>query len=462
MGLRGGSIPQPLLLKRLFKKEGYIVKKWLAVIFMMLLLLFGCFHLKPYYYVSANIGEDSAVPPKTLVVISLKDEAGNIVESRLELYRDGELIRTINQGVEHKILANEEGKYTVKLTPLAEKDPESYEFNFKVTNLEREIYQSGGLHYLDPIPSNITSKATDILIRFYKYSSEELEGTNETIDKRIRLKLIDTDGDGVYDKWEEVETSEEQGWAYIPYGFEYYDTTWEIYELWYSENSIYLVYQGVSGMLKGWILCSEFASVGFDLNVPYARYMTTIDGSEETYGMFQLRERYNSDNKPVFKLVANETVVKPASDVVVSINATNVARFAELYDVRFMQLTVKYDEKLKLKNVMFGNFMKDLKDFYAYKTTENGTSVVLYRGFVVGEDETEEATTNFATLIFEVSEDATVGDALSVELVYEGWWDSYEGYPDLPNPIFKDKENANVDGFIVNHEPVVIEVGGDE
>ena len=444
-----------------------MVKKWFVIVPIILLLLFGCIHpkLKPYYYISANIGEGSAVPPKTLVVISLKDEAGNIVESQLELYRDGELVETFENGTEHKILADEEGKYTVKLTPSNKTDSGSYEFNFKVTNLEREIYQSGGTHYLDVIPQNIVSQAADIFIRFYKYSSEELEDTNETIDKRIRLKLVDTDGDGVYDKWEEVETSAEQGWAYIPYELEFYDTTWEIYELWHSENSIYLVYQGVSGMLKGWILCSEFASVGFDLNVPYARYITVNPNDYNApydYGMFQLRERYDSDNKPEFKLAANETTVKPSSEVLVRIEAPNVPRFADLYDVRFMQLTVTYDEKLKLKDIIFSNFMKDLKDFYAYKSTENGTSVVLYRGFVVGEDETEEATTNFATLIFEVSEDATVGDTLSVELVYEGWWDSYGSYPDLPNPVFKDKENANVDGFIVNHEPVVIEVGGDE
>jgi len=403
------------------------------------------------------------VAPKSVIVVSLRDDKGNLVPSSLEVVKDGTTFLEKADAESHVFAVEDEGVYEIVLKPVD--SSLELELKFKVLNFEREIYEDGGTYYIDEIPTSLTDAATDIMIRFYKYASETLEsslGKDERIDKRVRLKLVDTDEDGIYDKWEEVETSDEQGWVQLPYSLNMLNTEWHIQALIYSEDKIVVRYYGVSGDYEGYNLYSTLAVVGFDLNVPYARYMETYDGDSYIYGMFELHERYDSSTKPEFRLDSSVTEVNPGDEVVVRVKAPNVAKFAELYDVRYMQLTIKFSEKLALKDVQFHNFMKYLKDMCAYKESSVGTSVALYRGFVMGEDETEEPTDTFATLVFDVSEEATTGDLLTVSIVYEPWWTTYGLYPDVPNPVFRNVENACVDGFVVDGAPLTFSVGGGE
>jgi len=200
-----------------------------------------------------------------------------------------------------------------------------------------------------------------------------------------------------------------------------------------------------------------FAEKGFELNNYYSRYLLTADDKEYSYEQFLLRERYNSYNKPEFKLEQLSTTATTTEDFKVNIVAKNVADFAKLYDVRFMKLGLNF-EGLKLKDVVFSDFMDGLKDVSTYTYTPDSTTAILYKGLVLEGDETEEATENFATLVFEVTDT----ESATVTLSYEGWWDSYEAYSDTPNPVFKDKYNANVDGFVIDHTPLSVVVGGEE
>ncbi len=440
------------------------MKRWLFLIAALVFLLFGCLPKGvPYYRIASNIPDSGVVAPKSVIVVSLRDDKGNLVPSSLEVVKDGTTFLEKADAESHVFAVEDEGVYEIVLKPVD--SSLELELKFKVLNFEREIYEDGGTYYIDEIPTSLTDAATDIMIRFYKYASEVLEtttGEDEEIDKRVRLNLVDTDGDGIYDKWEEVETKDEHEWIQLQHSFNYSNTEWRIWTLVYSEDKIVVRYYGVSGDYEGYYIPSTLAVVGFDLNLPYARYMETYDGSANVYGMFKLHERYDSSTKPEFYLTSSATQVSPGDEVVVKVKAPNVARFAELYDVRYMQLTIKFSEKLALKDVQFHNFMKYLKDMCAYKESSVGTSVALYRGFVMGEDETEEPTDTFATLVFDVSEEATTGNSLAVSIVYEPWWTTYGLYPDVPNPVFRNVENACVDGFVVDGAPLTFSVGGGE
>lgn len=411
----------------------------------------------PEFSVVSNIDNGTIIVPKSLVTFQLKDEDGKTVPSELKLYKDGNLLKTYDAESDHIITVDSEGSYSVELKPTNYDVVKKY--NFKATNLEKEIYNDGGTWYIEKFPENISNQATNILIRFYKYKSVPIEGTSEVVDKRVRLKGVDSDGNGFIDTWEEVETGDEQGWIQIPISYfdEFYATTWIGYKLIYTENFIMVKLLGIDGTYKGYVLSYTFAEKGFELNNYYSRYLLTADNKEYSYEQFLLRERYNSDNKPEFKLEQLSTTATTTEDFKVNIVAKNVADFAKLYDVRFMKLGLNF-EGLKLKDVVFSDFMDGLKDVSTYTYTPDSTTAILYKGLVLEGDETEEATENFATLVFEV----TNTESATVTLSYEGWWDSYEAYPDTPNPVFKDKYNANVDGFVIDHTPLSVVVGGEE
>lgn len=121
-----------------------------------------------------------------------------------------------------------------------------------------------------------------------------------------------------------------------------------------------------------------------------------------------------------------------------------------------MQLTLWHGEGVTLENVEFGNFMEGYKDISGFNSNEE--TIALYKGFITGEDETEAVSETFATLTFRVNEDFT-GESVEFALAYEGWWDGYSDYVDLPNPIFKDSENKALDGFRVDHASKLVEIG---
>ena len=447
------------------REVGKVMRNFAILLFIfpvILLILNGCGSgiISTFYHLNSNIMDGSAVPPNSYIIISIKNGNGEIIPSTVELYKDGNLLGNFGPNEEHHLLVEDEGKYMAKVK--VENVKYEAELNFKVTKLEREIYLDGGRFYVDYSPGEIARYSSSVVfVRFYKQDSIDITST-ETVQKRIRLRLVDTDGDGVFDLWQEVQTPQEQGWIEIPITINYQDYDWKLHAFEYSEDWIYTIYTTDIGGIK-YFLLSKLASVGFNLNVYYARYVANdqIENSCYYYDSFILHERYDTDNKPIFKLVktgnTNEEL-QPSDEFTINVAADNVREYANLYDVRFMKIAVKYSKGLILTGVDFGNFMEGMTDFHSYKG--GATSVILYRGFVYGDDEDEQLTANFAVLHFKVATDATPDSEYKVELVYEPWFDTYGGYPDYPNPLFKDESNSFVDGFIIDHEPVVISVGG--
>ncbi|HPZ18553.1 MAG TPA: cohesin domain-containing protein [Fervidobacterium sp.] len=404
----------------------------------------------PEYELVTNVGNGGVLPPKAMIQVSLKDvKTGKEVASTLKVTKDGkEILNT--SGVKHNFAAEDEGTYVVTVVP-KDGSSGSKTLTFKVTALEKEVYLDGGTILYDYIPSNILAKKENILLRFYKYEDVTIPGTTETYSERKRLNLVDTNEDGLYDAWETLPATDSGNhkWYEFPYSVSYGDTILTIYFFEYAEDHIIPWYLGTSGTYKGYLFTMDFAEVGFDLNKSYARYVQPkTSGSPYSLNQFTLHERYNSDTKPVFYLTASTDTINAGDKVTVYVQAENVADFAKLYDVRYMQLSVKHSKELELSSVKFNNFMQGLKDIGTYK--KNDESIVLYKAFLTGSDETQPATTTFATLEFTVKE----ATPTSVQLVYEGWWNTYGDYPDKPNPVFKDTSNSNVDGFIIDHQPI--------
>ncbi|WP_175421150.1 cohesin domain-containing protein [Marinitoga sp. 1135] len=365
------------------------------------------------------------------------------------------------------------GEYKVKVVAkeLDDIKVESPEVSFYVVSDSESFistkfveYSSTTPWYIEKIPAEISKQATDILLKFFKYSEEDIDNTTETISERSKLNLIDIDKDGIYDQWKEVSTYTEHDWIQIPYKLFEYETLWIVDKIVYKEDAIFIKYAGAAGKYAGYGIDIPLATVGFDLNTYYSVYMLTVNYKAKDYRQFILEERYDSDTKPVFKLKSDASKVATGSEFKVTINATNVAEFAKSNDVRYMQLAVKYSKYLTLENVEFPDFIDSdngYADFSAYKVSDSATSVILYKGFTLDTDETEPASENFAVLTFKVSNDAT--GTLKINLAYEGYLDDYDTYIDVPNPIFKDKDNVNVDGFIVDHTDLSVTVsGGDE
>ncbi|AEX85198.1 hypothetical protein Marpi_0768 [Marinitoga piezophila KA3] len=457
------------------------MKKYIGLFLILILSLFiftGCLtkpdsekldeEVLPLYTIHSNIENGSTVIPNSVVVFKLTDNNNQIVESTLKLYKDGKIIKE-EKAFEHFITVVDEGFYSVNL--ISSDSAVTKTFEFKVTNLEKEVYQDGGTWHIETFSSEFlyysTIEPTTIHLRFYKYVEEKLEGTNEVISKQVRLNPIDTNNDKIYDNWNEIPL--ETAPATISFVSYIEDTetntTWRADKLFLSEDNVKVYYLGIDGDYKGYYFTQTLVYKGFELNTYYRYYLYLGDdiykSPTKIDKQFILRERYNSDDKPVFSLKSDISEVATDSELKVTINAKNVADFAKLYDVRYMQLAVKYSKYLTLENVEFPEFMDGYADFSSYKISSGATSVILYKGFTLDTDETEPASENFAVLTFKVSNDAT--GTLKINLAYEGYLDDYDTYIDVPNPIFKDKDNANVDGFIVDHTDLSVAVsGGDE
>ncbi|HOO34340.1 MAG TPA: hypothetical protein PLB99_14500, partial [Thermotogota bacterium] len=68
--------------------------------------------------------------------------------------------------------------------------------------------------------------------------------------------------------------------------------------------------------------------------------------------------------------------------------------------------------------------------------------------------------TDFAVLTFEVKPITEATNA-NISLVYEGFWNTYVTYPDAPNAMWKDADNRNVDGYLIDVNPINVEFGGE-
>ncbi len=416
----------------------------------------------------SNIEDGQVLAPNSVVRLAWADSQGNEVPCDFVLTRNGAEVENMKNVTEVVVAVTEEGSYEGILT-VAGARAESKKISFKVSNLYRELYQSSnGIVYVDDVDGNLTGTATDVLIKFYKYSSYVLPGTDEVINDRKRMTLVDTNQDGIYDAWELYDSADAAHHPYVQFAnpLNAYGVNWYVKGFVYYENKIQIQYSG-TGVYTGYTLTSTFATVGFDLNVPHARIVALTegklpDGSASAYNTFMLRERYNSDNKPVFELETTAPVSSERGTTFeVKVSADNVADFAEVYDTKYMQLGVKFDDSLALTKVEFPNFFDGLRETSAYKLNETNDAVILYKAVLDGAENTGAApSTDFAVLTFEVKPITEATNA-NISLVYEGFWNTYVTYPDAPNAMWKDADNRNVDGYLIDVNPINVEFGGE-
>ncbi len=409
----------------------------------------------------SSVCEGMTIAPNSVIRVAWKKIKGKSMMCNVKLYKNEELVQNIINVPEADFHIEGEGDYSIEIIS-ATNDNYSTKISFKSTKLYEEMYQSSnGVVYVDSAKGLLSGAATDVDFKFYKYSSYVLPGTDETINERIRLNLVDTNSDGIYDAWTETTNAQQHPWLTMPYELNAYSTVFHIKEFVYYENKIDVRFVGISGVYTGAVLTVHLATVGFELNVPHSRYFLSQDDAIDSYGMFMLRERYDSDTKPVIDLDLDAPLTSGsrATTFKVKVTAENVANFAEIYDTKFMQLAVNFDDDLALTKVEFTNFFDGKKEVSAYKMNADNNAVILYKGIMEGEEQAAPLSTDFAILTFEVKPLSEATSA-NINLVYEGYWDTYVTYPDLPNPTFKDSENRSVDGFVIDFNPLTVEWGG--
>ena len=443
------------------------MKKALFVSLLLVFLFFvsGCFKINnpPVVSLTGSVSEGQEIAPMTLVTFEweVTDFDDTNVAAEFKLYKNGAEVLSVTDGKKAFYALDQEGKYVAEVVATDSMGAQTKKtISFKATNMKRELFQSGaGLMYFDY--SDLFEYIEDEVfgMRFYKTASEEIVPAEE-VTVRKRLNLLDTNEDGVYDTWEEIPNnrSDLHRYVYLPGYLEVYSTLWVPYGFEYGTDSIRVYYAGVEGPYSGYVLFYPLAEVGFELNTVYARWVeahvfgNTLNDYGEAYKAFALRERYDSDEKPIISLSTPDGDIGPGDSFTIVVMTENVSSFADLYDVRYIQLSLWNSKGLVLESVEFGNFMSGLKDVGTFKSSDE--AVTLYKAFLNGADEAEAADDVFATLTFSVPEDYE-GEIIAVGLAYEGYWDTYGFYPDLPNPAFRDVDNGSVDGFIVDHEPIV-------
>ncbi len=165
------------------------------------------------------------------------------------------------------------------------------------------------------------------------------------------------------------------------------------------------------------------------------------------YGqIIKLHALYNSDEVPMFSL--DVALGNPARDVTFTavVAAENVAQFGQIYNTRYMQLPVFFSNNLSFEGISFGNFMPGLSDVSSYRVFYDAdldcNVLMIYRAFLDGADEAVATTPFFAAIDFEVLDE----EEGFVELNY------VDGYGVDITPLFKDNQNRNVDGFVIDYD----------
>jgi len=106
-----------------------------------------------------------------------------------------------------------------------------------------------------------------------------------------------------------------------------------------------------------------------------------------------------------------------------------------------------------LASVEFDNFVKGKKEICSHMVLDYGSQkvVVLYRGLLNGLDEQTTVSDLFARLVFESPEQNGTGQ---IGLTYDKTGELMYG------PLFRNDKNANIDGFIINYDPIQVVWGG--
>jgi len=399
------------------------------------------------------VKDGSVLPPNSILKFAWSDLDGNPVACNFILEKDGVSIEEQNGVTEVVTTVEEEGQYKAYFIPVSLSGSRGIKIiTFSVNKMYEELYNSGaGLYFKEDVSGlfaafNAQGQET-AEIAFYRLGQEIVDGTNEVINTRERLNLVDTNEDGYFDAWE-VTTQAEQNWYVFPTGnyASPYGTV-KLVEMQYGKDTIKLVQHILDGPYAGYILTSTWALVGLDLDRPYTRY---IDGGAAgvDYGkIIKISERYGSDTVPEFYLLSENNASENRANLTIDVCAPNVADFASVYNTKYMQVAVSYPASLTLASVDFGNFVDGNKEVCAYKILDYGIEkvVLLYRGLIPGNDEGTAVTNFFAKLNFETPEENGAGE---VALTFCGDDANRAVY----GPLFRNDKNENLDGFVIDYD----------
>ncbi len=402
------------------------------------------------------VKDGSVFAPNSVVKFAWTDSNGLSVACDFILERDGIVVEE-RYGIEEVITSvREEGHYIASIIRAATSDARGVKtVKFSVNKLYEELYNSShGLYFKDDVSElfrQFSEKGQEKAgIIFFRLGEKKIEGTNEIINTSEGLNLIDTDEDGLYDTWE-VNPEYGQIWYEFPTGEFESAAGLARYEYFlYGKDSIKLVASIVDGPFTGNTLEVDWAEVGLELNRPYTR-MISGAGAGVDYGkIIKISERYDSDTVPEFSLVKEPPAEQNReTNITVDVVASNAADFASLYNTKYMQVSVSYPSNLTLAAVEFYNYVNDKKEVCSHKVLEykDEKVVVLYRGLFDGTDEEEEISDCFAKLIFTSPEETGEGQ---IKLTYD------ETGKFMYGPLFRNDKNENVDGFVINYEPIEI------
>jgi len=407
------------------------------------------------------VHDKDSFQPGSVLRFSWKDREGNVLRCRFTLEKNGELIRSEKGITELELRIEEEGAYTAEI--VHEGSRASKNISFKVNRLYGELYQSdNGLFFKDSISDFLeetyhnTSKRA-VWIKFSRL--EQSTVTNETpeiINNMVPLSLVDTDGNGIPDQF--IKTSDRQEPLKIPVAISTQYGTAVYSQILYAEDAIQATrFKVVEGEAAGHEIRFPkpriLAETGLKLNIPYTRtiFEEPDDDKEDMDSrMIELRERYDSNTKPLFKLIKNpQEAGQRLADLAVDISASNVAAFGSYYDTQYMQIALELPKNLMVKAVEFGNFFEKKQEMAYYRVIENEDKkiLLLFRGITGGESETGDVTERFATVFFN-----GISARGSGEVNF-----SFDATTYSHRPLFRDSENRYVDGFVFDKAPLQVE-----
>lgn len=315
-----------------------------------------------------------------------------------------------------------------------------------------------------------------VKIRFYKFTSKSTPDDGSIYSKRFRLGLASSQNNYIFDQWTVASTDGKL-----------YDASTQP---WFDWDTSYVNYYGRDGILFNDNLVGLGGADGniyiaknlFKLNTQYAMYIDMVDeaGNESgAYVTFALKERYDSDSKPVVYMDSSSATVTGGSDITFKVETKNVKSYCESGitgvsadgthqdDLQYAQIPVVIRSSMALSTSdisvnVSNNFMPGKTDLNGYSVTKLSTKTVLvelYKGFANGTEETDSATDLLSSITVSVPSNVASNTRYVASIGYEGFFDDYPFYKGhLPNPTFRNLENQPIDGINTYDTPYAMVV----
>ena len=414
---------------------------------------------KPYY-----IREGGTYAPQSVLELAWKSGEGERLIADVTLFLNNHKVQEFPGVTGLTFTVEEEGNYKAVVTVTGTRSSAKTIF-FSVNRLWAESLSSvngssDGLFYTDTFGEKVAAwinAGHTPFIAFFGLEQSTIPNTvPEIINSQTLLSLSDTDLDGVYDAWKTVSNIIEQVLP-LPTRFDEHYGPLVADGFVYREHAIevwnwYVLTGPDQGTLVAFDNPFLYATVGLSLNQPYTFYMDSYEGEDDyEYGqILKLRALYDSDRVPLFSLAF--PVGSPQRGEVFSavIVAENVADFGKVYNTRYMQIPLFFSTNLAFRGLWFDDFMEGLGELSTYRLFYDEyldmNVLMLYRAFIEGDDEEAAPSNIFAAAQFEVL-DAEPG---FVKFYYANFYDTEF------TPLFKDNQNKNVDGFIIDYDTAIL------